>query len=60
MSNGNFSDEVKQKLCKHCESVFIAKKYTGSRGYQEYCPVCIKAKVWYGRRRHENTPTENY
>lgn len=51
-----FTDKVKSRSCLYCGDIFEAKEKSGSRTWQEYCPKCVRNKVWYGRRdRHEAT-----
>lgn len=46
--SGNYTQTVKEKKCKGCREVFGAKKKAGDyRGYQDYCPKCVKHKVYW-------------
>jgi len=51
--SGSYTKQVKEKKCKGCFKVFGARKKAGWwGGYQDYCPDCIKGKVFRKKYNH--------
>jgi hypothetical protein len=50
--SGGITDITKTKKCIGCGFDFQARKYRSTwKGYQEYCPTCIKNRNYWSKRK---------